>query len=74
MLGFQLIQDAGQPGRRVFAGRLSGARGEREDFRKKAFHGEIIQGRGGLHFAKEFHAQPKQRSAADILARCIQNR
>ena len=51
MLGFQLIQDAGQPGRRVFAGRLSGARGEREDFRKKAFHGEIIQGRGGLLFA-----------------------
>lgn len=44
------------------------ARSKGENFCEEAFDGEIVGHRGCFDFAEKFHAEPKQRSAAEIFA------
>ena len=43
------------------------SRGEGEHFGEQAFDGEIVNGAGTLYFAEEFHSEPEQRAAADVV-------
>lgn len=71
MLGFELIEDAGKPGRREAAFRMRGSCGVGENFREKAFDREIVGHGRRLNFAEELQAEPKQRAAADLVPRSI---
>lgn len=72
MLGLQLVEDAGEPRRGVAAFGMIHARGAKQNLRKQAFDGEFVCDSGCLDFAKQLHAQPKERAAGDIVARSIE--
>ena len=71
MVGLQLVEDAMKPRRGVAAVALGGTRGKGENFGEKAFDGEVIASGRSFDFAKELHGQPKQRAAADVVARSV---
>ena len=70
----QFVLNAGEPARDVPVFLLARARGEREYFGDQALDREIIDGGGSLYFAEEFHTEPEQRAAANVVSGRVQSR
>jgi hypothetical protein len=73
MFGFQFVQDASEPKWGVPASGARRARGDRERFREKSFHGEFVRNTAGGDLAEELHAEPKERATADVFAGGIES-
>lgn len=74
MLGLQLVENAGKPGRRAAAFRMRGSCGVGENLRQETFDHEIAGYGRRLDFAEKLQAKPKQRAAADFVAGRIEGR
>ena len=49
------------------------ARDEGDYFGEQAFDGEFVKDAGSLHLAKEFHTEPQQRAAGDVVSGSVQS-
>lgn len=73
MFGAYFVENTGEPARGAPAFLLRATRGEREYFGEQAFDGEIVRGAGSLCFVEEFHTQPEQRAAPDVVSGSVQS-
>lgn len=73
MFGFQFVEDASEPRWGVPASGARRARGDRKHFREKSFHREFVGNSAGRDLAEQLHAEPKERTTADVFAGGIES-